>query len=203
MLRALATDFASIPGVRVRVLADHRGFPAALPNCELISVMCAADERMLLSQSAAESDWTVVVAPETDRVLFDRCDWVEACGGRLLGATSALVELLADKHRTAEHLAAHHVRCPSGIGWRPGRFDVTVSSPLVIKPLDGAGAEATYLVKEKSELDELLIDLRNRHGPDRAWRIETFEAGMAVSVSELCGPAGRLAYKWRDGSCPA
>jgi predicted ATP-grasp superfamily ATP-dependent carboligase len=190
MLRALATDLSAIPGLQVQVLADHRGLPGPLANCELIAVHTAVEERELIAQLAAAADWTMVVAPESDGALFDRCGWVEAAGGRLLGPSSSLVNLLGDKHRTAEHLRAHGIPCPSGTDWRPGSFNIRLSSPLVVKPLDGAGSQATYLLTDQESLDALLADLSKRHGRERSWRIETFRSGVAASVLALCGPAG-------------
>ena len=190
MLAALATDLAKIPGLHVQVLADHRGLPGPLPDCELVAVHSPTQERARLAQLTTGADWTIIVAPETDGALYDRCKWIETCGGRLLGAASPLVDLFGDKHRTAEHLRAHGVSCPSGIDWRPGGFNIRLSSPLVVKPLDGAGSQATYLVKDQQTLDALLVDLSNRYGRRRSWRIETFRRGAPVSVSALCGPAG-------------
>jgi predicted ATP-grasp superfamily ATP-dependent carboligase len=192
MLRALGTDLAAIPGMHVQVLTDHRGLPGPLPNCELIAVHTAVEERELISQLAAAADWTIVIAPETDGALFDRCGWVEASGGRLLGPASSLVDLLGDKHRTAEHLSKYGLHCPSGTDWRPGGFNIRLSTPLVVKPLDGAGSQATYLLTDQESLDRLLINLPNRHGRNRSWRIETFEEGKPVSVAALCGPAGQF-----------
>jgi predicted ATP-grasp superfamily ATP-dependent carboligase len=190
MLAALATDLAKIPGLQVQVLADHRGLPGPLPDCELIAVHIPAEERALLSQYAATADWTIIIAPETERALYDRCHWVEACGGRLLGASSPLVGLLGDKHRSAEHLLEYGLPVPSGTDWRPGGFNIRLSSPLVVKPLDGAGSQATYLLNDQQTLDALLVDLPIHHGRERSWRIETFQEGDPVSVLALCGPAG-------------
>jgi tyramine---L-glutamate ligase len=192
MLRALATDLAAIPGLHVQVLADYRGLPGPLPTCDPIAVHSPAEERAVLMELSRHADWTIVIAPETDHALFQRCQWVEACGGRLLGPASSLVNLLGDKHRTTEHLRAHRVPCPSGTVWRPGSCNIRLSSPLVVKPLDGAGSQDTFLLNDQQALDALLFDLPSRHGRDRSWRIETFQCGAAVSLSALCGPAGNF-----------
>jgi predicted ATP-grasp superfamily ATP-dependent carboligase len=190
MLAALATDLAKVPGLQVQVLADHRGLPGPMPDCELIPVHSPTEERALLSQLTTRADWTIIIAPETDGALYDRAQWVEAACGRLLGAASPLVSLLGNKHRTAEHLRAHGVPCPSGTDWRPGGFNSRLSSPLVVKPLDGAGSQSTYLLNDQHTLDTLLAHLSDHHGRQRSWRIEAFRSGVAASVLALCGPAG-------------
>jgi predicted ATP-grasp superfamily ATP-dependent carboligase len=60
---------------------------------------------------------------------------------------------------------------------------------LVVKPLDGAGSQATYLLNDQQTLDALLVNLPIHHGRERSWRIETFQEGDPVSVLALCGPA--------------
>jgi hypothetical protein len=85
MLRALASDLAALPSTHIQILADHRGLPESLPRCELIPVRQCDQEFEQLSRVARQADWTLIIAPEFDRILLDRCRAVEECGGRLLG----------------------------------------------------------------------------------------------------------------------
>ncbi len=188
MLRALATDLAAIPAVRVHVLADHRGIPGPLPGCVLVPIYSAPEERATLGQLARRADWTIVIAPEFDGILHDRCRLVEANGGRLLGPSSDLVALLSDKHATAEHLQRHGVRTPHGFLWRTGDGPPSpLPCPVVIKPNDGAGSQDTCVCADTSQLREILARYQ------RPARIESFVVGLAASVAFLCGPAGWVA----------
>jgi hypothetical protein len=143
-----------------------------------------ADERVQLSRYASEMDWTILIAPETAGILAERCHWIESAGGRLLGCSSQLVELLADKHRTVGHLAAEGVNTPRGRVWHPGKISPALPCPAVVKPCDGAGAEETFLVRNKRDLHALLA-----HYTVSA-RIEEYVPGVPCSVSFLCGPRG-------------
>jgi predicted ATP-grasp superfamily ATP-dependent carboligase len=185
MLRALAGDFAALPNTHVQVLADHRGLPGPLPNCELIAVDEPAKELEQLSRLAKHADWTIVIAPEFDRLLFDRASAVESHGARLLGPNTVLVELLSDKQATIEHLQRRGVPVPRGWLWRPGEaLPDALPFPAVIKPNDGAGSQDTYLCSERSQLEDVLRSYR------RVARIEQYIVGTPASVSFLCGPAG-------------
>src|SRR5689334_14374883 len=84
MLSALLEDFRRIPDIEAITLA-----PGAEP----------AEFRDL----ARSADWTVVIAPEQDGILAERCHWVEQAGGRLLGPSSAAVRLTGDKLQTFHH----------------------------------------------------------------------------------------------------
>jgi predicted ATP-grasp superfamily ATP-dependent carboligase len=185
MLRALAADLAAIPGIQVHVLADHRGLPGPLPGCELITVHTADEECSILCRLAALADWAIVIAPEFDGILHQRCRLVESNGGRLLGPSSDLVALLSDKQRTAEHLERHGVPTPRGMLWRPEeRLPSSPPCPVVIKPNDGAGSQETYVCHHLSQLHATLAEYR------KPARIESFVGGLPASVAFLCGPAG-------------
>ena len=60
---------------------------------------------------------------------------------------------------------------------------VEFTYPAVLKPLDGAGSQDTYLVAGPHDAP-----------PPYAWprRLEAFAPGLAASVAVLCGPAGRV-----------
>ncbi len=111
--------------------------------------------------------------------ICSRCRLVRQCGGRLLGPSSACVALAADKHATAEHLAAHGVRVPAGVALGPGeplprRFDY----PAVLKPRNGAGSQGIELVAEWTS---------GRSNAARPARLEVFCPGRPASVAFLCG----------------
>jgi predicted ATP-grasp superfamily ATP-dependent carboligase len=185
MLRALAIDLAAIPGIHVQVLADHRGLPGPLPGCELVSVHTTHEERSILCRLAANADWTILIAPEFDGILYDRCQAVESVGGRRLGPSSRLIELLSDKHATAEYLEAHDVPTPHGVHYRPGdSFAPPLPCPVVIKPNDGAGSQETYVCRDALQVRETLATYR------KPARVERFVAGLPASVSFLCGSEG-------------
>ncbi|HTU24088.1 MAG TPA: ATP-grasp domain-containing protein [Pirellulales bacterium] len=197
MRDAVAQDFAAIPGTQVLGL-DEAG----------------AAEQPAFQAAAREADFTLIIAPEFDGLLATRHRWAEAAGARVLGGDRAAVELAADKHRTAAHLARSGLPVPVGRLLDTGDpLPADFPYPAVLKPVAGAGSLGIRWIDEPGRLPVL-------PAAGGRWRLERFCAGMAASVVLLCGPAGiealpacrqRLAdparfpdepFAYRGGECP-
>jgi predicted ATP-grasp superfamily ATP-dependent carboligase len=181
MISALAADFSRLENCRVTALRDPRVLHLALPGCELVDVLSTGESLEAVDRLAAEADATVLVAPEFDSILLNLARRVVAAGGRLLSPCPEFIQLTTNKQRTCEVLAE------SGVPTPPGQLlesDDTLppdfSYPAVLKPLDGAGSQDTYLVSGPYDAP-----------PAYAWarRLERYMPGMAASVAILCGPA--------------
>jgi predicted ATP-grasp superfamily ATP-dependent carboligase len=135
----------------------------------------------VFDQVAAEADLTLVIAPELDGALIDRCRRVEQCGGRLLGPGVNLIELCSDKQHTADHLAAAGVPTPQGMPIGQGEtLPADFPYPAVLKPRDGCGSHGVQLFPTWSEA------ARFGTAPWSA-RLERFCPGIPASVALLCG----------------
>jgi predicted ATP-grasp superfamily ATP-dependent carboligase len=163
MLAAVLDDFRCIPGIET----------VTLP---------AGDEPKAFRELARTSDYTLLIAPEFDGLLAERCAWVEEVGGRLLGPSSAAVRLTADKCLLGARLRDASVPTPPC-------FAVTepIPFPAVIKPREGAGSQATFLIHNRDELARC----RTRALAE-GWHGELFAQpflpGTPASVAFLVGP---------------
>lgn len=216
MLTAIVADAARIPRMEVVTTWDARlGLPP-WRDVDVVVVTSPDEERQSFRRLAAECDATFVIAPEFDGILAERCRIVEAASGRLVGPSSAAVELCGDKWRLARHLEAAGVCTISTHVFDHDAFPTKITFPAVIKPRDGAGSQATYLVHDRSELEALHHDLR--HEPllrNAIW--QPFVSGAAVSVGLIVDPGGRTdslpvceqrlsedgRFRYRGGSVPA
>jgi len=182
MLAALAEDFLALPGTRVEIFHDVRGRLSAPAGCEVRSIEMADQERQAFDAAAARADWTVVIAPEFDGQLAQRCQWVMQAGGRLLGCDAAAVALTADKHATAEHLLRHGVPAPRGRALEPFQpLPRDMTYPVVVKPRAGAGSQGVRRIEAYRA--GLVTD-------GTPARLEPYCAGEPASVAVLCGPRG-------------
>jgi len=184
MTSALATDFCQLAGVEVFVLCDARLERSFLPRAARIhEVHSEQHERSLLASLATRCDWTLLIAPELNGILLERCRLVESVGGQLLSPDSTLIQLASDKHATAEHLAAAGLPVPRGCRLRRGTpLPADLAYPAVLKPVDGAGSAG--LVR----MDRCTAPFT---WPDHVeFRLEELRPGKPASVSLLCGPAG-------------
>jgi predicted ATP-grasp superfamily ATP-dependent carboligase len=171
MLATLMEDFSRIPGVDVLTMPCQ---PGGL-------------ERASFQAHAGQADWSVVIAPEFDGLLLERCRWVVEAGGRLLGPSLEIVELASDKWATYEFLARHGIRTPRTFRAR-SVSEVLAQEPLlarqapgfVRKPRDGAGSLRIAMLGDGEAVAP--GDL-----------IQEFVAGVAASVAILAGPRQLLA----------
>jgi predicted ATP-grasp superfamily ATP-dependent carboligase len=148
-------------------------------------VAAAGDEEGAFRALARAADFTLVIAPECDDILFQRCRWVEEEGGRLLGPTSEAVRRTGDKLALARHLAGRGVGTPRTAAFPEGG-PAPLPFPLVCKPRHGAGSQATFLVRNEDEL----ASLEGWHG-ERI--VQRYVPGQAGSVAFLAGPGGWVA----------
>jgi predicted ATP-grasp superfamily ATP-dependent carboligase len=184
MIGALAADLSRIDGCRVTALRDPRVLQLSLPRCELVDVLSRSSHGDELERLAAAADATLLIAPEFDGILVKAARQVEAAGGRLISPSSEFIGIAADKQGTCTALAAAGIPVPPGLLLEPDEpLPHDFAYPAVLKPVDGAGSQDTYLVSGPHD-----------SVPAYAWprRLERFLPGLAASVATLCGPAGHV-----------
>lgn len=145
MRRAIAADFASIPGVRVRMTLDARLPDEPGPWTTLrIGSEQESDE---WARHSAQADWTVLIAPETAGTLADCSRTLTLRGGRSLGSTPEAIDLTGDKLRLAVFLGERGFRTPASRRVVPSLpLPEDVPYPAVLKPIDGAGSVDTFWI---------------------------------------------------------
>jgi len=181
MAGALVEDLNRIDGCTISTMRDQRLDDFVLP-AQTHTLMRSEDDRNIFCRLATSADWTIVIAPEFDNYLHQRTSWVENAGGRLLGPSSELVRLTANKRKLAAHLAASGVSVPVSRRINPcDRLPTDFPYPAVIKPVDGAGSIDVRQIGSASE--PISSDIGEL-------RLERLCPGISVSVSFLCGPAG-------------
>jgi predicted ATP-grasp superfamily ATP-dependent carboligase len=184
MISAIAADLLRIEGCRVTTLRDPRVLQLALSGCEVIDVLSRWSHREEIELHSTAADGTILIAPEFDNILYETAQRVVASGGKLLSPSPEFIRITTNKQRTCDALAAAGVPVPHGLVLQPEEsLPEGFSYPAVLKPLDGAGSQDTYVVSGPHDAP-----------PAYAWprRLERFVPGLAASVAVVCGPAGRL-----------
>ena len=182
MMGALAADLQRIEGCRVVALRDPRVVQLSLGRCDLVEVLSRFSHDEEVERLAAEADATILIAPEFDGILLKLARRVTSAGGRLLSPSAEFIRVAADKQRTCEMLGTAGVPTPDGVMLESDEpLPEEFAYPAVLKPIDGAGSQDTYFIREPYD-----------EPPAYAWRrrLESYVEGMAASVAVLCGPAG-------------
>jgi len=165
MRDAVAEDFRQLPGVEVLSLDGVDG--------DL--------ERREFRKAIGRADYTLLIAPEAELILEERCTW--APSRRLLGPTLEAIRLTRDKLALGSWWERHGVPTPkTGLArdWPPTRV------PAVIKPADGAGSMATYYCGNESAF---LVSRDAAFGESQGDPIaQDFVPGRPASVAFLIGP---------------
>lgn len=161
MRDAVCADFTAVPGIQVRTLD--------------------VEDEAAFRSIAAACDYALIVAPETDGVLEERCRWAIESGTKLLGPSLEAIRLTSDKWALAGHFFKQGIPHP-----RTWLLENRPDDPrrLVVKPRDGAGSQDTVVSTFASGLTL----------PQRAtgYLAQEFVPGMAASVAFLIGPESRV-----------
>src|SRR5262249_34661739 len=136
----------------------------------------AAESEFCRHVGAAE--YTLVIAPECGGRLEYLCRKGLRVGGRLLGPSPHAGRLAPDKPGLSRHWKAHWGPKPPtwALGEEPTRL------PVVVKPRDGAGSQATVLSSGRAPR------VAESPGPMIA---QEYFPGFAASVAFLVGPNSR------------
>ena len=213
MLSSVVEDFSRIHDVDVVTTLDNRLKNLKLP---VETVFLAEDnEEEMLRNLSCEADFTVVIAPESDQILYERSRWIDESGANRIGSSLDAIQLTADKFALGNHLQE------AGVPTVPGQIvrlekgpPADTSYPAVLKPIDGAGSQSTYLIRDK-QAAVLMTAETSENGLRREALLQPYVPGTAVSVSFLIGtrssiglpacsqkfsPDGRFQYQ--GGRCP-
>jgi tyramine---L-glutamate ligase len=171
MVRALASDLAAVPGVRVVVAQDPAIDLGALP---MTVDAATADDRVVWQN--ADAIWPI--APETGGLLEEATRRILRAGRLLLGSRLDALAIARSKIATARRLAAHGLPVVPTIALsdQPPRAE----QGWVVKPDDGAGATDTYFLPDA----ERLRDWRAPHR-ESPWVVQPFIPGTATSLTIL------------------
>jgi predicted ATP-grasp superfamily ATP-dependent carboligase len=192
MRDALLADLAAL-GVDCITSHDYRVMPPMHAQSVAIGPLDVANSiwQQKIAQSAVDACW--VIAPETGGVLHDLCQQVQALGLPWIGCSAQAIEDTSSKARMAErcraagvavlpHVMLAEVKDFEGLPWE----DQANQHGWVVKPEDGAGCEATFYFKNKSELIEFNHNLKNNSLlKSSRYLLQPYVPGAALSMSVI------------------
>ena len=145
MRRSIAADFAKIAGksIDVSVTLDAR-LPDE-PGPWRIVRIGLGENAARVSELARSADFTILIAPETSRILASLTRELLHAGARTLGSTAEAVERTGDKARLAEWLRSLGIDTPPCRVIDPSiGLPADTVYPAVLKPVDGADRSTPF-----------------------------------------------------------
>lgn len=180
MLSALIADLCACDDLEIHTLLSS----SIIANCCLpsaVTVHRATPWPDVFLGLARSSDFSIIIAPETDDILLSRVRWTLEAGGRHLGPTPQAIELASDKLALGRHWKGNGVPTPE---------IPATSFPAVLKPRFGAGSQATYLLADDRARSEAEAIARQECPGEMI--LQSFHEGLPASVSCLIGPRDQL-----------
>jgi len=139
----------------------------------------------------ADSDAVLLIAPESDNLLFELAKKVETAGRLLLGPSSDAIKIAGNKIETHKKALEAHVLIPSGIrvafSEEPEKIDKIcnqIGYPVVFKPIDGVGGGGICIVANSQDIEAGMQTVRQYTRLD-SFQAQKFINGLDVSVSAI------------------
>lgn len=179
MLQAVTADIARLPNW-TSVSTLEQDLSAAVAG-EVVPVSDEQHEAVIFEQLLNLADAVLIIAPETDGVLAERCRRVCASQAASWNCSPEAIERCGDKFQFAHHLRSNDLpTIPTTLA------DLTTAPhrthyPLVLKPRDGAGSDLTFLVSNLAEWEHAAQQFRNS-GTERKCISQPFVSGRNLSV---------------------
>ena len=194
MLLAVLDALSDVPDCRVASTWDAR-WP--VPQMEFVDwhliTQGPRQESDLFCQLASESEISLIIAPESNGILSDRCRLVEVSGGKLAGPSSLAVATCSDKLLVCDLLTQHGIPTPPTTPLMEG-VEPLDSFPLLIKPRDGAGSQHTRLITNQQDWNACQHDVQQGVLP--AMIQQVFQPGIPRSVALLVDAAESTVQFW-------
>lgn len=129
---------------------------AKLPDVETVLFPATKNVEIEFQKYIKHVDAVWVIAPEFDGILERFCHYVEDAGKRLLTSPAKAVALTANKLTTFQILHAAKIQTVSTEVFN-SEFDYDKTKEWIIKPIDGVGAENTYLLTSEKDWTALPV----------------------------------------------
>lgn len=165
---------------------------ARLDLIEDIEVLPYSEDLESFKAALKEVDAALIIAPETDLLLYKLAKMVEKAKIPLLGCTSTGIKAATDKAKTNMLLRKARINVPES---QKVAFKYTekklkgIKYPAVFKPLDGVGSAGISIVKEEEEVNAAISKVRSETNLEH-FLAEDYIEGKHASAGVLCTSNG-------------
>lgn len=187
MLQAISHDLLAVNDLSLVILRDTRLVKMKTsPRIEVLSIASLQHFDQHWQKLLAEQTFFLVVAPESNGVLAQRCYEIQQAGKFSLGCTEAVIRLCSDKFLTANTLLEHNIpTVPTTLAANWLSHNETWAADVwVVKPRDGAGCVDTFKLSSAKAVSALLQTMLPAQLEQTI--VQPFISGIACSMTLLC-----------------
>lgn len=205
MLSAIVWDFAQNPDYRVAITWDQRfgDCPpgvAEMENIEVRRVKTAEEEARAFEELCQAADAALIIAPEFQNLLAERCQRVRELGTTALNCSVEAIQQCGDKLALARQLEAlriptiptHELPDPQTVSAEDLEF------PVVVKPRYGAGSQDTFLISDAAGWRKFQIQCGEENIGTTAWIRQPYVPGHALSIAAIVGDSAWSEERWLE-----
>jgi predicted ATP-grasp superfamily ATP-dependent carboligase len=177
MLEAVLTDLLQTGITDIITTRDDRLDELSLP---VKQIAIEGDIYSCWQSCMNAADAVLIIAPESEDVLFNLTLMAEQSDCYLLGSSSGSVRINSSKLKIANLLHKNNINCIATSALK----DKTVyesQNGWVIKPDDGVGAEDCYFCADRDEVDKLKTSINTEN-----FVIQEYVPGTPASLSMIC-----------------
>ncbi len=177
MLVAVLKDFLEMGITDIITTRDARLRLLSLPVKQIV---LEKDIYSTWKSCMASADTVLIIAPESENILFNLTLMAEQAGCTILGSPSTSVQTASSKLQTKNLLFKNKISCIETTLLK----DKTIlenQNGWVIKPDDGVGAEDCYFCTDIKDINKLkdLIYIEN-------FVVQEYISGISASLSMIC-----------------
>ncbi len=198
MLRAIIADFKAMDFEITTLLDERISFLSHYLETDSLQFIKASDNFMnIFKASVKECESAFIIAPEFSNILYDLTKIVKKENKKLLSTGLKGIELGSSKIKTYKFFRNHYIKTPNTYPLpliNDLKFNYIIqifeefNSPIVIKPIDGVGAESIYYFENKYQIFNFFKDLESQNiDLERKFIAQEYIEGVDLSVS-LIGP---------------
>jgi predicted ATP-grasp superfamily ATP-dependent carboligase len=194
MLISLIKDFTSLD-LEVSTLLDRRitHLTTILPRCRSIIVKKEDNFLNKFELVVKDSDYILIVAPESGNVLYKLTKVVKDYNKILLSTNLAGIKIGSSKINTYNFFRNNELLTPKTylIPLRNNFLDLDfvlkkldeLENPIIIKPEDGVGAESIFLFRTKKQIKLFFQNHYSKIDKNRKYILQEYIEGDDLSIS--------------------
>ncbi len=166
------------------------------PRIAKLELIPEVEVELNFNAALKQVDGVLIIAPETDLILYKLAKEVEKARIPLLGCTSMGIKIAGDKAKTNELLKSKNINTPDfkkiafQLAEKRLKDIINIKYPFIIKPVDGVGASGISIARKKTEL-KAAINKAKQETKLKYFLAEEYIKGKHASAGVICDSNNR------------